>query len=184
MTVTQKIWDGDDCPRVLCDGTLQQDEAAVECSECGETWSQQTADSEHLLISRAGKIVKRKQRVLPDGGEIEPESDRVDPERLPDTYTPAYVDVRGQGPVYVANYETLSSGWLSLTEWRGTRTKLPPHRVGGVREVRTETYDPAPETDRYTRTKRVADEQRREQARPDDAGGKTVVDGHSIEIDA
>ncbi|WP_240936920.1 hypothetical protein, partial [Halomicrobium mukohataei] len=129
MTVVDPIWDGDDCPRVQCDGDLRQDGAAVECSECSETWSHQTDESEHLLISRAGKIIKRKQRVLTDGGQIDPESDRVDPERLPDTYTPAYVDVRGQGPVYVANYETLSSGWLALTEWRGTRTKLPPHRV-------------------------------------------------------
>jgi|GEM_PF-2656928 len=179
------FWDDVDCPRVQCDGDLQQqDEFNVMCLECEEVWSHVIENDEHLLVSVAGKIIKRKDRVMADGGEIDPESDRVDPERLPDTYTPAYVDVRGQGPVYVANYETLSSGWLSLKEWRGTRTKLPPHRVGGVREVRTECYDPAPDQDRYTQAKRVADEQRREQALPDDTGGKTVVDGHSIEIDA
>ncbi|ACV47814.1 MULTISPECIES: hypothetical protein [Halomicrobium] len=175
MTVTQQIWDGDDCPRVLCDGTLQQDEAAVECSECGETWTHHTDESEHLLISRAGKIVKRKQRVLPDGGEIDAESDRVDPERLPDTYTPAYVDVRGQGPVYVANYETLSSGWVSFTEWRGREGKLPPHRIGGIREVRTEHYDQSDEERVYVKGKRVADADDLDRAQPDDGAGKAVV---------
>jgi len=114
-------------------------------------------------------------RVASDGGKIDPESDRVDPERLPDTYTPAYVDVRDQGPVYVANYETLSSGWLSLTEWSGRRSKLPPHRVRAIREVRTEYYDRSDEDEAYVKGKRVADSDRMEQALPDEAAGKAVV---------
>jgi hypothetical protein len=56
--------------------------------------------------------------------------DPIDPENLPlnPEYTPALVQVRGQGPVYVADYQTLDSGWLRVTEWRGCRVIRFPAR--------------------------------------------------------
>jgi hypothetical protein len=92
----------------------------------------------------------------------------VDPENLPSSYTPAYVQVRGQGLVFVADYQTLDSGWIRVTEWSRDRAKLPPHRVMAVREVRTEFYG-------NSHSKRLADEKRRQQARADEDGGKAVV---------
>jgi hypothetical protein len=100
-------------------------------------------------------------------------TDRVDPERLPDTYTPAFVQVREQGPVYVADYSILESGWIRVTEWPGDRVKLPPHKVAAIREVQTEFYDKT-EGEGFCR-KRVAQKKHREQARPDDPDGEQPV---------
>ncbi|MCJ0620095.1 hypothetical protein JZX76_11415 [Haloarcula hispanica] len=101
--------------------------------------------------------------------------DAIDPENLPQNpqYTPAFVQVREQGPVYVADYETLASGWLRITEWEGHRVKLPPHKVAAIREVRTEAY--GDRSDPEGLKVRVADEERREQASADDSAGKAVV---------
>jgi len=112
------------------------------------------------------------EAVLPvtDGGtveEIAPEDDRVDPRQLPKGYTPAVVVIRQAGPKFIANYETLSSGWLSVTQWDGQRVKLPPNRVASVSDVRTE-YDQGGEV------RRVANEHKREQGRavyPDQVSG-------------
>jgi len=101
--------------------------------------------------------------------------DRVDPEDLPQNpqYTPAFVQVREQGPVYVADYETLTSGWVRVTEWGRHRVKLPPHKVAAIREVRTETY--GDRSDPEGLKVRVADEREREQATADDSAGMAVV---------
>ncbi|MEA5388325.1 hypothetical protein VB779_15635 [Haloarculaceae archaeon H-GB11] len=100
--------------------------------------------------------------------------ERVDPDDLPDRYTPAIVQIRGQGPVFVADYVTLDSGWLRVTEWTRGRAKLPPHRVSAVREVRTE-YHGEPHQGTENRPKRIVDDEWREEARDDDMGGKAVV---------
>ncbi|MBV0901837.1 hypothetical protein [Haloarcula salina] len=101
--------------------------------------------------------------------------DRVDPENLPQNprYTPALVQVRKQGPVYVADYQTLQSGWVRVTEWEGHRVKLPPHKVAAIREVRTETY--GSRSDPEGLKVRVADDERREQASADESAGMAVV---------
>jgi hypothetical protein len=65
----EMYWDDEDCPRVQCDGDLQQqDQSNVTCLECEEVWSHVKDDDEHLLVSAAGKIIKRKDRVATDGG--------------------------------------------------------------------------------------------------------------------
>jgi len=111
------------------------------------------------------------QRVLTDGGQLQEPSeedidgDRVDPENLPEYYTPAFVQISGQGLVYVADYTILDSGWVRVTEWRDETAKLPPKRVSAIRDVQTEYYG---ERELGGRPKRVADEDRREQAKADD----------------
>lgn len=104
--------------------------------------------------------------------------DDIDPEDLPlhPEYTPAMIQVRGQGVVYVADYQTLESGWVRLTEWRDRRVKLPPHKIEAIREVRTEYYDTGTDGE-YVKAKRVAHDEQREEASADDSGGKVVVAG-------
>ncbi|GGN97587.1 hypothetical protein [Haloarcula pellucida] len=97
-------------------------------------------------------------------------NDAVDPEDLPSNYTPAVVQLASEGPVFVADYYTLSSGWLAVRQWDGERVKLPPHRVGSISEVRVQSYG----TDRDRLKRRVADSQRREMAESDDTAGMVV----------
>ncbi|WP_336001469.1 hypothetical protein [Halorientalis halophila] len=103
--------------------------------------------------------------IVTDGGQEIDEDDRVDPENLPEGYTPAYVHVRGQGPVLVASYNVLSSGWISVIGWRRSRSKLPPRQVQAVSDVRTE-YHGEPDDLGY-KSKRIVDEDEREAARAD-----------------
>jgi len=64
-----RTWDGRDCPRRPCDGELQQqDERNVACLACGEAWSHVVDDGTHLLVSAAGKIIKRLDPAT-DGGQ-------------------------------------------------------------------------------------------------------------------
>ena len=115
-------------------------------------------------------------RVSTDGsGEIAPEDDRVDPGNLPESHTPALVDVDGQGPVYVADIIIRENGWVSVREWTGDRCKLPPHRVLAVRNIPTERY--GERDDHGYRSKRVASEKWREEARAD---YPDEVDGHPV----
>lgn len=108
-------------------------------------------------------------RLLADGGQLQTRDesddvdDRIDPEDLIDRRTPAYVQVTGQGLVYVADYSILDSGWVRLTEWRDERVKLPPSRVDAIREVPTEPY--GERDDLGFRSYRVADEEDRERAK-------------------
>ena len=103
------------------------------------------------------------------------DDDRVDPENMP-RYTPAYVQVRGEGPVYVADYTILESGWIRVREWRNEVVKLPPHKVQAIRNVRTEVYGDV--DNNGFKPRRVADEEQRERAKTIDAAvpGTVTVD--------
>jgi len=119
-----------------------------ECEQCGAAYYGEDAARDCCLVT--------------DGGETAEESDRVDPEDLPDTFTPAVVHFREDAPAFVADYTTLSSGWVAVRAWWGERIKLPPRRVLSISEIHTEPA--APPTEDY-RPRRVADEDRRQQAR-------------------
>jgi hypothetical protein len=75
--------------------------------------------------------------------------------------------------VYVADYQTLPSGWVRVTEWGRHRVKLPPYKVAAIREVRTETY--GDRSDPEGLKVRVADPDEREQAAATDSAGTAVV---------
>ncbi|WP_459194732.1 hypothetical protein [Halosimplex sp. J119] len=115
------------------------------------------------------------QHAMTDGGQ-DPE-DGPDPERLPDTYTPAIVQLSGSGvgDTFVADYEILSSDWVRVTEWSGERTKFPPRRVMEIREVRTE-YVGEPSPDTVPRPKRVVKDAQRQQARQNQTRGTAIAD--------
>ncbi|WP_254272188.1 hypothetical protein [Haloarcula marina] len=98
--------------------------------------------------------------------------DAVDPEDLPGSYTPAVVQLASEGPVFVADYYTLSSGWVAVRQWDGERVKVPPHRVSTISEVRVQSYG----TDRTCLKRRVADDERREMAVSDTTAGMVVPD--------
>lgn len=170
---------------------LDPDRFVVRCPSCERTTTRQTRmgkDARKCIhcgrlrgVTPVSEIPSNApgegQRALTDGGfqrdpddwndDESDEDDRVDPENLPGRATPAYIQVRGQGPVYVADYKILDSGWIRVREWRERVVKLPPHRVQAIRNVRTEFY--GERDDRGNRSKRVADEEQREQARTTDA---------------
>jgi hypothetical protein len=110
--------------------------------------------------------------------DVENVDDWMDPEDLHYRHSPAYVQVSGQGLVYVADYMILDSGWVRVTEWCDERVKLPPSRVDAIREVPTEPYG---ERDDFgERPCRVAGEDDRERAKEyavGVSGGAEVQDG-------
>ena len=65
---TERCWDHEDCPRVHCDGELQQqDRFNVMCLECETVFTHQKDDNEHRLIHDC-EFVARKPRAFTDGG--------------------------------------------------------------------------------------------------------------------
>jgi hypothetical protein len=95
-----------------------------------------------------------------------------DPENLRRSEDPALVDVKGQGPVYVARASTTESGWLKVREWDGARAELPPHRVLAIRRLETKVVeDDRP--DHPNKRRVVADPEWREQAK--DSGSQQEV---------
>ncbi|WP_121822846.1 hypothetical protein [Halostella salina] len=94
--------------------------------------------------------------------------DRVDPDNLPQSHSPAVIEVRNQGTVYVADHTILDSGWVSVREWSGDRAKIPPQRALAIRRVPTEHYGERDESG--FRPMRVADESWRAEASPDTPG--------------
>jgi len=139
-------------------------EPEYECANCGAAYH-----------GRGAALQCCSEDLRTDGGEDSEGDNRVDPENLPNYYTPAFIQVSEQGPVYVADYKTLESGWIRFTEWRGRdhTGKLPPHRVAAIRDVQIERY--GERNDRGHRKKRVRKEKHRDQARPDEDEAQPVV---------
>jgi hypothetical protein len=142
-------------------GPDESKEPSHECANCGAAYNGRGAAlrccSDDARTDGAGQLQE------PDESD---EDDRVDPENLPAGATPAYVQIPSHGPVYVADYMILDSGWIRVREWRDRIAKLPPHRIQAIRNVRTEYY--GERSDFGCRAKRVADEDKREQAKTTD----------------
>jgi len=151
-------------------GPDESAEPEHECANCGAAYNGRGAAmqccSDDARTDGAGQLKERDES---------DEDYRVDPEKLPASARPAYVQVRGQGPVYVADYTILNSGWIRVREWRDRVAKLPPHRVQAIRNVQTEFYGES--NDRGCRVLRVADEDKREQAKTTDTAVPGTVTG-------
>jgi len=109
--------------------------------------------------------------LMTDGGVLKSRSSDTDeegrgaydPEDLPGSATPAFLQRNGLGNELVADYHVLDSGWVRVTEWDGERVKFPPHKVQAVREVTVERY--GERGDDGLRSRRLADEDLIETAR-------------------
>lgn len=121
--------------------------------------------------SKAADAVE--QRVMTDGGR-----DPVDPDRVPEGYTPAVIQLSGDGEIFVANYTLLSSGWVSVTHWDREREKYPPHQINKIGGLRTERY--GERRSGGSRPKRLATEDRRERARRLAQPTETYADQEAI----